>query len=527
MKRGGAVLVTGMLGALGWVGSQQFSASPAFESDGVDEALVFEGETTESLEVPPLRAPRQTMQLADATGTRDVSPFETSPAAFRREPARRSQESDVLDHSVETEPANPFAAFARPAAPAERDIEPPAARKPSFGRADTGVVTLASNETGAHRDDAATLMLDGPARPEAIAVRSMQQEPHEPAASAPVAIDDDPFAAFAAAPPMSPERHSAPGTFDPPVHREPAPFNSTPFNSAQRNSAQYEPAQYEPTTFDPASYEPAQYEPVPVETQWSAEPAPPEVTPAQFQLEPAPLQTGGGIEVVARPIEPVPQFEATAASTSPYAGGDWSGFDHQPAAAEPAQPRGSGRSPYSPATSRVQPSRFQVPQPAGEAADPGDEQLHVVQQGETYWSIARQHYGEARYFQALAEYNKPRISEQTALKPGMKVLVPSAETLDARFGRLMQASGQAKPPAKPLAGLRFDAQGQPFYVVGEGDTLGDIARRYLGRTLRSEEIYRLNEEQLPNPNRLKAGMTLVMPADAAETPATGSRPGGR
>ena len=93
----------------------------------------------------------------------------------------------------------------------------------------------------------------------------------------------------------------------------------------------------------------------------------------------------------------------------------------------------------------------------------------------------------------------------------MKVLVPSATTLDTRYGKSMQASGLAKPPAKPQSGLRVDAQGRPLYVVGAGDTLGEISRRYLGKTSRSDEISRLNQEQLPNPNKLKEGMILLLP----------------
>jgi nucleoid-associated protein YgaU len=189
--------------------------------------------------------------------------------------------------------------------------------------------------------------------------------------------------------------------------------------------------------------------------------------------------------------------------------------------------RRNGKPAYSPPSQRAQSTGFNVPQPAAPANDPQDEKLHVVQQGETYWSISRQQYGAGRYFQALAEYNKPRISDQQALKPGMKVLVPSVLTLETRYGKLMQASGHAKPPAKPQAGLRFNSQGQPLYIVGEGDTLGEIATRYLGKTLRSDEIYQMNKEQLPTANSLKPGMVLVMPNDAAETGPASSIPGRR
>ncbi|HVJ67540.1 MAG TPA: LysM domain-containing protein, partial [Caulifigura sp.] len=183
------------------------------------------------------------------------------------------------------------------------------------------------------------------------------------------------------------------------------------------------------------------------------------MTPVQFQSEPAQAAPPGGFEPEARPINGSSPFESrqTPALSKPAAT-DWSGFESQPAAMEPAASRKAAARPtYSPGVERVSSNNgFNAPQPVIPANDPRDEKLHVVQQGETYWSIARQHYGAGRYFQALAEYNKPRISDQQSLKPGMKVLVPSANTLETRYGKLMQVSGHAKPPAKPKSGLQFN-----------------------------------------------------------------------
>jgi len=470
-----------MLGCLGWVGFQQMP-SPAAASTAVEEEFVLEGETSVALKAPQLTPDRDdTLRGAEVA----VSPFDQG-EAFRGRPVAEA----VAAEPAPPQDVNPFAAFApqmkqTAQAPEDSPFDAPATRTAKTRGAGAGVVTLASNETVPNGGTVETLDLTGQSEP---AVTIVAPEPMEP--TAPATPNDDPFAAFAPQEaPMKEPASSVPGAFG------------------------------------------AKAEMAPSEAQWSAAEASRPVTPAQFQPEPVPLQVPAQFEPEARPIgttngfaaEPVPVMESSSGQAA------WPAMEQQPAAMEPAAParRVKAEPPYSPRVGSAERTSFNVPQPAAVANDPQDETLHVVQQGETYWSIARQHYGAGRYFQALGEYNKPRISDQQSLKPGMKVLVPSAVTLDTRYGKLMQASGHAKPAAKPHAGLRFNAQGEPYYIVGEGDTLGEIATRYLGKTLRSEEIYRMNQEQLPNPNNLKMGMILVMPADAAETGPANAIPGRR
>ncbi|QDT55382.1 LysM domain/BON superfamily protein [Caulifigura coniformis] len=485
LKRGGAAAVAGMLGCLGWVGFQQMP-SRAAASTASEEEFVLAGETAGAPKAEFVAAPQgESVEEADLA----VSPFDRAPITRRMAPA-----VEAVDHSAATQDENPFAAFAPPRqqtamAPEESPFAAPPSRMAKSRSAGEGVVTLASNETAAPMGEAVgSFEVAGQSEP---AVTIVTPEPMPSAEQA--TPNDDPFAAFSpqgAAPAQ--QVSSVPGSFGAPAEEAQA--------EAQWTTAQAAPAMQAVT--------PVQFEPEPVPLQ----------VPAQFEPEARPIGTSNGFAAEPAPSPGEPKGEAA-----------WPAFEQQPAPIEPAAParRAKAEPPYSPRVGNAERTSFNVPQPAAGMNDPQDETLHVVQQGETYWSIARQHYGAGRYFQALAEYNKPRISDQQSLKPGMKVLVPSAQTLDTRYGKLMQASGHAKPPAKPQAGLRFNAQGEPYYIVGEGDTLGEIATRYLGKTLRSEEIYRMNQEQLPNPNNLKMGMILVMPADAAETGPANAIPGRR
>ncbi|HRA89422.1 MAG TPA: LysM peptidoglycan-binding domain-containing protein, partial [Planctomycetaceae bacterium] len=58
--------------------------------------------------------------------------------------------------------------------------------------------------------------------------------------------------------------------------------------------------------------------------------------------------------------------------------------------------------------------------------------------------------------------------------------------------------------------------GSPAYRVGERETISEISLRFLGRSSRWIEIYRLNQSTLGDPNKLKPGTILALPADAVE-----------
>lgn len=146
--------------------------------------------------------------------------------------------------------------------------------------------------------------------------------------------------------------------------------------------------------------------------------------------------------------------------------------------------------------------------------------VHAVRSGDSYWTISRQHYGSARYFQALSAFNQKRIPDPRMMRPGMKVLVPSREFLESRFAKMLPRVASLTSGARTV-GFQIDVNGHPVYAVGPDDTLTGIAGSHLGRTSRWIQIYRLNRDQLPSPHKLKQGMVLRMPADAARLPGGG------
>jgi len=142
------------------------------------------------------------------------------------------------------------------------------------------------------------------------------------------------------------------------------------------------------------------------------------------------------------------------------------------------------------------------------------QRMHSIQSGDSYWTISRQYYGTARYFQALSAFNRTRIPDPQRMRPGMRVAVPSRELLETRYAALLPKPAAAAGATRTV-GIQIDANGHPVYAVGADDTLTGIARTHLGRTSRWIQIYRLNRDQLPSPHKLKPGTVLRMPSDAA------------
>jgi len=195
-----------------------------------------------------------------------------------------------------------------------------------------------------------------------------------------------------------------------------------------------------------------------------------------------------------------------------------------------------------------------------------------VEPQDTYWSISRKVYGTPRFFQALAEHNRERVSHAEQLRPGVELETPPPEELQSLYAKFIPAAargseaaemaaadpkpqsrvgiasgsptrrvggrevggrdapehdvavregtGGASPPDAsefhgPDGGFFVGRGGEPLYRVGNGDTLSSIAQQHLGKSSRSHELYELNQDRLADPNRLKVGSVLKLPPDAS------------
>ena len=130
---------------------------------------------------------------------------------------------------------------------------------------------------------------------------------------------------------------------------------------------------------------------------------------------------------------------------------------------------------------------------------------HVVEAGDSFFTIAQQHYGDGQWFRALRLANRAIIEKHHGLQPGMSLAIPTTEELVRRFPEHAFQTAARQPT---------EAE-RRMYVTQAGDTLFDIARRKTGQGSRFSEIIRANQFTLPAQirasDKLPADLRLVMP----------------
>lgn len=209
------------------------------------------------------------------------------------------------------------------------------------------------------------------------------------------------------------------------------------------------------------------------------------------------------------------------------------GWSPEPATARATEP---GRLPFpdaGPFPARDG-SLFAEPTPAPAEATPfgspaaavsGADNLYTVRPGDNYWMMSKAHYGSVRYFAALTEYNRDRVPDPQRMKPGMQVAIPEATLLESRYPQLFSGTMPSVAVTQPTVitagpGEFFVSGGEPMYRVGQGDTLSSIAQKHLGRASRWEQVYTINRDVLPAPDRLRPGTVLRLPRDASQIAVT-------
>jgi nucleoid-associated protein YgaU len=132
---------------------------------------------------------------------------------------------------------------------------------------------------------------------------------------------------------------------------------------------------------------------------------------------------------------------------------------------------------------------------------------HVIQRGETsFEAISRRVYGTARHAGAIARANP--LTSPDKLRAGQSLLIPKdPSNIQGRVGTLeVPAGGASTKPSEP------GPAGQTrTHTVAPGETLSDIAVTVYGSSARWREIFEANRDKLSRPERVRAGMVLVIP----------------
>jgi nucleoid-associated protein YgaU len=216
----------------------------------------------------------------------------------------------------------------------------------------------------------------------------------------------------------------------------------------------------------------------------SYEPIQPRLQPS----EPAEVLDGPGTEGPLGASEAGGLVAASAPATEALASGrptgpPGAGLRETTAGAE-APPRESATSPRPDVASRLEGLR-----------KPAMGSKYTIQLGDTLIDIAREHYGQDRYWTAIQEAN-PDVDPQS-LQPGQVIVLPP---------KAQVVAGRARPTTQRQRGAD-----RATYVVEEGDTLIAIARNVLKDESRYMEIFELNRDKLESPDELIPGTELRLP----------------
>jgi nucleoid-associated protein YgaU len=147
--------------------------------------------------------------------------------------------------------------------------------------------------------------------------------------------------------------------------------------------------------------------------------------------------------------------------------------------------------------SAAEPAAQPQPKPlaAAPTGRPKNAQLYVVGQGDSLSKIARKFYGssETRSIDRIYEANRRLLPSANALRVGQELVIPDVSS------------------PKPAAAAA--PKNVRWYRVQPKDKYTTIAQSQLGASKRWKEIHDLNQDIFPDPNQIRPGVRIRLPAD--------------
>ena len=129
-----------------------------------------------------------------------------------------------------------------------------------------------------------------------------------------------------------------------------------------------------------------------------------------------------------------------------------------------------------------------------DAPSPDGAQVHVVKEGDTFGTIARQHLGSAAKWTKIRDAN-PGV-DPGSLRVGQRLVIPAA-------------TPEAAPTAQADAAVPDVPPGGKKRTIKEGEYLQDIAREEYGSVRYTQALVAANPHV--NPNRMRVGTVIVVP----------------
>lgn len=140
-------------------------------------------------------------------------------------------------------------------------------------------------------------------------------------------------------------------------------------------------------------------------------------------------------------------------------------------------------------------------------------QRYVVQEGDSLWKIAQEHYGDGYKWVDIMEAN--HMQNPDVIVPGKEIDLPQIKGVE-RISASENQDPEASLEELELTETKTDAEKRAelatkTYEVKRGDYLFKIAREVYGDQWRWTEILEANRDQIQNPQILVVGQLLTIP----------------
>lgn len=125
---------------------------------------------------------------------------------------------------------------------------------------------------------------------------------------------------------------------------------------------------------------------------------------------------------------------------------------------------------------------------------------HVVQKNESLYKIAKRYFGDGNRWREIAAANTGKVGSDGSVRTGVSLAIPGVVERES-----------AGTPA--VTRQEVPARSGPLkYTVKKNDSLSEISQRYLGTTKRMPEIIAANRGKIDDPDDIRVGMVLTIPA---------------
>ncbi len=135
---------------------------------------------------------------------------------------------------------------------------------------------------------------------------------------------------------------------------------------------------------------------------------------------------------------------------------------------------------------------------------PTGDQVHHAQPGDTLSGIAQKYYGDRNYWRTIYQANRDKMDSPDVVRTGVRLVIPK------RADRRAPAEHRTFPPSHEQPRR---ATGYRDYRIQPGDTLSQLAQRFMGSQRHTDDLYELNRDVIDDPDTLVVGKTLRVPAD--------------